>query len=109
MRKNTLLSLLLLSSWSALAQSDSEFDIKTLARDMEKRFEACHRREIVAQFDRKHHKQMWEKQAWGPPTDVFADVKPNDSILYPYILTIEFTLSLTFRPERQSSTESERD
>ena len=76
---------------------------------MEKRFEACPRREIVAQFDRKHHKSVWEKQAWGPPTDVFADAKPNDSILYPYILTIEFSLSLTFGPERQSRADAEKD
>ncbi len=83
MRKSILLSLLLLSSWSrtATAQSDSEFNIKALAKDMEKRFEACPRREVVGKFDRKHHKQVWEKQAWGPPTDVFADVKPNDDPL----------------------------
>jgi len=92
-----------------LAQSDSEFNIKTLARDMEKRFEACPRREVVIQSDRKHHKQIWEKHAWGPPTDVFADVKPNDSILYPYILTIEFSLSITFGPERQSRADAEKD
>jgi len=111
MRKSILLSLLLLSSWSGTtkAQSDSEFNIKALARDLEKRFEACPRREGVAKFDRKHHKQVWEKQAWGPPTDVFADAKPNDSILYPYILTIEFSLSHTFGPERQNKADAERD
>jgi hypothetical protein len=49
------------------AQNDSEFDIKALAKDMEKRFEACPRREVVARFDRKYHKQVWEKQAWGRP------------------------------------------
>jgi hypothetical protein len=66
-------------------------------------FKACPRREVVAPFGRKHHKQVWQKQAWGPPTDVFADVKRNnDSILYPYILTVEFSLGITFGPERQS-------
>lgn len=56
------------------------------------------RREIVSELERKHHKLVWEKQAWGPPTDVFADEKPNDSILYPYVLTVEFSLSFTYRP-----------
>lgn len=111
MRRNILLTLLLLSSWSATmtAQRDSEFNIKTLAKDMERRFEACPRREIVAEFGGKHHKQVWEKQAWGPPTGVFADVKPNDSILYPYILTIEFSLSHTYGPERQNKADAEKD
>lgn len=111
MRMSILLSLLMLSSWSGTttAQSDSEFNIKSLAKEMESRFERCPRREVVAKFDRKHHKQVWEKQAWGPPTDVFADVKPNDSILYPYVLTIEFSLSSTFGPERESRAEAERD
>jgi len=83
------------------AQSGSEFDVKALAKKMEERFEACPRREIVAKFDRKHHKQVWQKEAWGPPTDVFAVVKPNDSILYPYLLTIEFSLSFAYGPERR--------
>ncbi len=111
MKKKILLSLLLLSCWSASvpAQNSSEFDIKTLARDMEKRFEACPRREVVIQSDRKHHTQVWEKHAWGPPADVFADVRPNDSLLYPYALTIEFSLSITFGPERQSKADAEKD
>lgn len=111
MRRSILLSLLLLISWSGTttAQSDSGFNVKALAKDMEKRFEACPRREVVGKFDRKHHKQVWEKQAWGPPADVFADVKPSDSILYPYILTVEFSLSQTFGPERQTKADAERD
>ncbi len=111
MRKSILLPLLLLSSWSATmtAQSDSESNIKTLAKDMERRFEACPRREIVAEFAGKHHKRVWQKEAWGPPTDVLADVKPNDSVLYPYILTVEFSLSFTYGPERQSKADAEKD
>jgi hypothetical protein len=111
MRKGILLSLVLLSSWPGImsAQSVSDLDVKALAKDTEERFEACPRREIVAEFNRKHHKQVWEKQAWGPPTDVFADVKSNDSILYPYILTIEFSLTYTYGPERQSKADAERD
>src|SRR5712692_9106844 len=97
--------ILILSCWPvAIAQSDSREDVKRLASAMEKRLEACPRREIVAQFDRKHHKQVWQKQAWGPPTDVLAGAKANDenSVLYPYVLTIEFSLKTTFGPERQS-------
>jgi hypothetical protein len=111
MRKGILVSLLLLSSWSetAITQSNTEFNAKALAKEMEERFEACPRREVVGKFDRKHHKHVWEKQAWGPPTNVFVDVKPNDSILYPFVLTIEFSLSHTFGPERQSQADAERD
>jgi hypothetical protein len=93
------------------AQSDSQIDIKTLASSMEKRFQACPRREVVAQFDRKHHKQTWQKQAWGPPTEVLTDAKANDenSILYPYIVTVEFTLKRSFGLERQSRADAEED
>lgn len=111
MRNNILFISVLLISWPGILrpQSGSEFDIKALAKDMEKRFEACPRREVIAEFERKHHKRVWEKQAWGPPTDVFADVKPNDSILYPYVLTVEFSLSWSFGPERQSKADAEKD
>jgi hypothetical protein len=111
MRRNVLLALILLSSWpgTAGAQSGSEFDVKALARNLETRFRECPRREVVAQFDRKHHKKVWQKQAWGPPTDVFVDVKPNDSILYPYILIVEFSLRHTFGPERESKPDAESD
>jgi hypothetical protein len=81
--------ILALSCWPmATAQSDSQFDIKGLASSMEKRFQGCPRRECIAQFDRKRHKQVWQKQAWGPPTEIFADAKENhtESVLYPYLL-----------------------
>lgn len=111
MKESILLSLLLLSSWqgTTMAQTDSEFNVRALAKDLEKRFEGCPRREVVSKFDRKHHKQVWQKQAWGPPTDVLADVKPNDSILYPYIFTVEFSLGHTFGPERQTKADAEGD
>jgi hypothetical protein len=78
---------------------------------MEKRFRTCPRREIVAQFDQKHHKRVWQKQAWGPPTDVFADARANDekSVLYPYVLTVEFSLKTTFGPERQTKADADKD
>jgi hypothetical protein len=100
------------SFWPGImrAQSGSEFDVKVLASNMEQRFKACPRREVVAAFDQKHHKQVWQKQGWGPPFDVFADVKANnESILYPYILTVEFSLSHTFGPERQSEADARGD
>src|SRR6266516_3397625 len=95
----------------AAAQTNSQFDITTLASNMEKRFQTCPKREIVAQFDRKHHKQTWQKQAWGPPTDVFGDAKRNDdgSVLYPYVLTIEFSLRTAFGPERQNKADAVKD
>lgn len=41
---------------------------------------------------------------------MFADVKPNnDSLLYPYLLTVEFSLTHTFGPERETREEAERD
>jgi hypothetical protein len=90
-------------------QNESVFDVKTVAKNMEKRFHDCPRREVVGQFERKHRKQVWQKQAWGPTTDVFVDIKPNDSMLYPYLLIVEFTLGHNFGPERQSHSDAEKD
>ena len=111
MTKNVLLTLLLLIAWPEFmnSQSGAELDIKALAKSMEERFEACPRREVVGDIARKHNRHVWEKYAWGPPTEVFVDIKPNDSILYPYILTVEFSLNQTFGPERQSKSEAEND
>lgn len=86
---------------------DSDFDVKVLAKNIEERLEACPRREVIRESDHKHHR--WQKTAWGPPSDVIADVKPNDSLIYPYILTIEFSLSWGFGPERDSKAEAEKD
>ena len=63
----------------------------------------------VAQFNRKHHKQVWIKEAWGPPSDVFADVTPNDSVLYRYLMVVEFSLEMRSGPERYSTAEADRD
>lgn len=92
-----------------VCQNSTEFDIKSAAKDIEERFKACPRREVVAQFQRKHHKQVWQKEAMGPPSDVFVDVKQNDSLLWPYILTVEFTLRYSFGPERQSKQQAQED
>jgi len=99
------------SAASLMAQSDSQSDVKSLASDMERRVASCPRREIVARFDGKHHKQVWQKQAWGPPTDVFADAKANDesSLLYPYVLILEFSLKMTFGPKRESKADAAKD
>jgi len=95
----------------AMAQSDSQLDIRSLVSELEKRIAVCPRREVVAQFDEKHHKQVWQKQGWGPPTDVFGDAKTNDdrSVLYPYVLVIEFSLKHTFGPERQTRPDAAKD
>ena len=95
---------LLLFSYSAFAQSDSGFDLNAIAKDVERRFRACPRREVVFKS-----KRIWEKEAWGPPSDVIADARPNDSSLYPYVLTVEFNLSISYGPERKSRTEADRD
>ena len=97
-------SAFLLSSYSALAQGDSGLDLKAIAKDLEQRFRACPRREVVFKSRR-----IWRKEAWGPPSDVIADAKPNDSNLYPYLLTVEFRLSISYGPERKSKTEADRD
>jgi hypothetical protein len=111
MKENALLCLALLIAWPAIGfgQSESGFDVKAVAKDMEERIKACPRREIVSQIERKHNKKAWQKHGWGPPSDVFADVKPSDSILYPYTLTIEFRLSYTIGPERENKYEADRD
>ena len=104
--------ILILSCWPmAMAQSDSQLDIRSLVSELEKRIAVCPRREVVAQFDEKHHKQVWQKQGWGPPTDVFGDAKTNDdrSVLYPYVLVIEFSLKHTFGPERQTRADAAKD
>src|SRR5229473_1637775 len=105
------LSLILLTCRPGLgrAQGDSGFDVKAFARKMEDRFEACPRREVVARFDRKHHKQVWQKQAEGPPTSIFVDVRRNDSLLYPYLVVVEFSVPRTFGPERQSKEDAQND
>ncbi len=36
-------------------------------------------------------------------------MKSNDSILYPYILTVEFSLTQSFGPERPNKADAERD
>ncbi len=108
---NVLLLFLLLFSCPALtfAQSDSAFDLNHIAKDVEQRFRACPRREVVARFKRRFHKPIWQKQASGPPSDVIADVRSNDSSIYPYVLTVEFNLSISMGPERESKTEAEED
>ena len=101
-------SILILSCWPmAMAQSDSQLDIRSLVSELEKRIAVCPRREVVAQFD----EQVWQKQGWGPPTDVFGDAKTNDdrSVLYPYVLVIEFSLKHTFGPERQTRADAAKD
>lgn len=105
------LCLMLLICWPGFisGQSDSEVDVRAVAKNVEEGFKACPRREVVAQFDRKHHKKVWQKQAWGPPTNVFVDVKPNDSLLYPYLVVVEFSLPHTFGPERQSKEDAQND
>ena len=105
-------SILILSCWPmAMAQSDSQLEIRSLVSELEKRIAVCPRREVVAQFDEKHHKQVWQKQGWGPPTDVFGDAKTNDdrSVLYPYVLVIEFSVKHTFGPERQTRADAAKD
>jgi hypothetical protein len=77
--------------------------------DLERRFEACPRREVVGAFERGHHKQIWQKQAWGPPTQVMADARANDSLLYPYVVTVEFYLRFTYGSEHHSKAEAEND
>ena len=63
----------------------------------------------MANFKRGFHKSVWQKEAWGPPSEVIADVRSNDSILYPYVLTVEFNLSISYGPERKTKTEAEKD
>lgn len=95
---------LLLFSCSAFAQSYSGFDLNAIAKDVEGRFRACPRREVVFKS-----KRNWQKEAWGPPSDVVAVARPNDSSLYPYVLTVEFNLRIWYGPERKSKTEADRD
>ena len=94
----------LLFSYSAVAQSDSGFDLSAIAKDVEQRFRACPRREVVFKS-----KRIWQKEAWGPPADVIADARPGESSFYPYVLTVEFRLSISYGPERKSKAEAEGD
>lgn len=94
---------------SARPQANGDFNIRKFAADLEQRYKACPRREVVASFERKHHKVVWQKQAWGPPIQVIADAKANDSLLYPYIVNVEFTLKFTYGPEHKSEAEAVSD
>lgn len=60
MRNCAMLSLLLLIALPGIAsaQTDQELNAKAIAADVEKRIEACPRREGVAAFDRGHHEQV---------------------------------------------------
>ena len=111
MRNKAMPSLLLFVSLAgvASAQTDQELDAKTIASEVQKRIEACPRRETITAFDRGHHKQAWAKAAWGPPTHVFVDVKANDSFLFPYILTVEFYLDIVGGQEKKTKAEAESD
>jgi hypothetical protein len=111
MRTKILVTLLLLTAFPEFVtgQNESVLDVKAVAKNFEKRFQDCPRREVVGRFDRKHHKQVWQKQAWGPPTDVFVDIKANDSMLYPYLMFVEFSLGHSFGPERQSQSDAAKD
>ena len=64
---------------------------------------------MVIPFESDNHKKAWSKLGFGPPTDVFADVKPYDSVLYPYLITIEFKLVLTYAPMRKNKSEAAKD
>jgi len=92
-----------------VGQGEPEVDVKSLAKDVEARFTSCSRREVVARFDRKQRKKIWQKQGMGPPANVLVDVRPNDSVLYPYLLIVEFTLVHTFGAERATKEEAEKD
>jgi hypothetical protein len=109
MNKLLALSMLLSCTAIATAQVDSPLDVSRIAKEVEQQIKACPRREVVAEFKRGLHKTVWQKQAWGPPSDVIADVKSNDSILYPYVLTVEFSLSFSHGPEHKNKTEAETE
>jgi len=109
--KLLLLCLTLLTAWPGIvtAQSGSKPDVKALAKELEKRFEACPMREMVTPFEQEGRKPAWAKTGFGPPANVFADIKPNDSVLYPYLITIEFRLDFTYGPMRKSKPEALKD
>ena len=101
--------LLLLCPVLGFVQTDSSLDLGRIAKDVEQRIKACPRREVVANFKRGFHKSVWQKEAWGPPSDVIADVRSNDSLLYPYVLSVEFSLRINYAPERKTKMEAEAD
>jgi hypothetical protein len=110
-KKSLLLYLILLTAWPGMitAMSGPEMDVKVVAKELENRFEACPRREMVIPFQQEKHKPVWAKLGFGPPTQVFADIKPYDSVLYPNTITIEFRLDFTYGPMRKSKAEATKD
>ncbi len=94
---------------SGSTQKISELNPKIIASDVETRFAACPRREMVTSFERKFHKSVWVKGAWGPPTNVFADIKANDSLLYPYLLVVEYNLAFSEGVEHKTKDEAQND
>jgi len=57
------------------------------AAQLVSRLKKCPPRQVVAEF-----KKEWVKETWGPPVDVEYDVQRTDSVIYPYLAIIEFTL-----------------
>jgi len=86
---------LLFLSQALIAQSDDSFQkSKRSAHLLEQQISSCAKREVVASFPRKRKTVAWIKSTWGPPKDVLADIKKNDSLLYPYMIVVEFWLEM---------------
>lgn len=94
---------------AALAQTAHEFNIQAFTKNLEKRYESCPIRTVVASFKHKRHRLVWEKQGWGPPKNVFVDAKRNDSLLYPYLVTVRFYLPITYGREHKTKAGAEAD
>lgn len=86
------------------SKTDDEQNAIMIAKKITDVLSSCPRREIVAQF-----KKHWVKEAWGPPTDVSFDVERTNSIVNPFKITIEFSLSFAYGPERNLKADAQAD
>jgi hypothetical protein len=102
--KSLLLCLLVLAAQSEVQGSDPSLEAaKVNAHRVETMIRGCDARVLVGQFTEGRKHPVWEKQSFGPPSDVTVDLKKNgDSLLYPYLVVVEFTLWLHYGDEFNS-------
>ncbi|SRR5216684_6008553 len=76
----------------------------SIAKKLVEGMQNCPRRELVAKSS-KH----WMKQAWGPPANVTFDVERTASIVHPYRITVQFSLVMSYGPDRKTREEAVSD
>jgi len=54
------------------------------------------------------YKSGWQKNTWGPPTDVDYDVLTTNSLLWPYQIVIQYTLPISMTKNYKKKEDAEQ-